>query len=403
MPARGSGTVVGVRNRLLGGCSALVCVIAAVVAVPDGAARIDAPVPLGDADIAPRPPGAYQVPAGAIKVRSARQLSAALHRRGRRAIVLAPGTYGGGRPFLNPHGHRLYSAVPRAARLTAGISLGSNSRVRGALVQGLTFDIARPSRALEGAAIDIWGRSRGARILDTVIRGHGLLDSGIRARVPTGLVVERVVASGFASYGLMIDANDRGRGVLTNPFRVEDVDVSDVARRPVGSSNGRAEACIWVGNTGLVHRARVRHCGVSGIWTGSATKRATFDGVDIDHAPTGVYVEHFTHNTAFRSLHVGNAVRIGLNAEWADPAWDHLPASVDNLIEQSHFESWFAGVYLDEGTTRTTVRHNTFIGQRWTGIGNYRGVGNAQYDNVGASLAPGALLYREAHPSSYRP
>jgi hypothetical protein len=304
---------------------------------------------------------------------------------------------------MNPHGHRLYSAVLGAARLTAGISLGGNSRVRGALVQGLTFDIARPRRTLHGAAIHVWGRSRGAHILDTVIRGHRTLDSGISARQPAGLVIQRVVASDFASYGILVDANDHGRGVLREPFRLEDADVSHVARRRVGSSNGRAEACIWSGNTGVVRRVRIRDCGVSGLWTGSATKRSTFDGVDVDRAPTGVYVEHFTHRSTFRRLHVGRDVQTGLNAEWADPGWGHRPASVDNVVEHSHFESSFAGVYLDEGTTRTTVRHNTFVGHKWTAVGNYRGRGNRHYGNVAGALGPGARAYREEHPSSYIP
>ncbi len=390
------------RQRLLAGCAASACLSAAILVAATGDARVDVPLP-PEPGIEPRPPGAYPLPDRAVHVDSARALRAALRHRRARAIVLAPGTYGGARPFLNPHGHRLYAAEPGAARLTTGLSLGSNARIHGALVQGLVFDIASARRAFDNAAITVWGRSRHARILDTVIRGHRAVDSGIRIRQPAGAVVQRVVASGFTSYGILVDANQPRRGVLAHPFLLEDVDVSDVSRPRAGASNGRAEACIWVGNTGVVRRARMRSCGVSGLWTGTATKRATFDGIDVDGAPTGVYLEHFTHHSTFRHLRIGRNVRIGLNAEWADPSWGHRPASVGNVIEHSHFESSFAGVYLDEGTRRTTVRHSHFTGQRWTAIGNYRGVGNAQYGNEIGPLPAGAKAYVEAHPSSYTP
>ena len=40
------------------------------------------------------------------------------------------------------------------------------------------------------------------------------------------------------------------------------------------------------------------------------------------------------------------------------------------------------GVYLDQGTTRTTVRNSTFANQRCGAIGNYAGVGNL-WDTTG--------------------
>jgi hypothetical protein len=386
-----------VRLRLL---AAAACLLSAIAAVATGSARVETPA-RGGSGIAPRPPGAYALPDGAVHVASARELRAALHLRPARAIVLAPGTYGGARPFLNPHGHRLYSARPGAARLTAGLSLGGGAASRGALVQGLVFDIAHRRRAFDTAAITVWGGSRDARILDIVVRGHGVVGSGIRIRQPVGAVVQRVVARGFRSYGVLVDANDPRRGVLGRPFRLEDVDVSDVSHRRRGASNGRAEACIWVGNTGVVRRVRARSCGLTGLWTGTAAKRALFDGIDVDGATTGVYLEHFTHHSTFRRLRIGPGVRVGLNAEWADPDWSRRPASVGNVVEHGEFESSFAGVYLDEGTTSTTVRHNRFSGQEWTAIGNYRGVGNAHYGNVVGPLAPGAQAYREEHPSSF--
>jgi hypothetical protein len=166
--------------------------------------------------------------------------------------------------------------------------------------------------------------------------------------------------------------------------------VAGVSRRSPGSSEGRAEACVWIGNSGSVRRVRAEGCAWTGLWTGTATRRSRFEDVDVARTPTGVYIEHFTHDSLFRRLHIRPTVRTGVVAEWADPAWNRRPASVDNVIEDSRFESWLAGVFLDAGTTRTTVRRSTFANQRWAAIGDHRGVGNAYYDNDYRRIRPGA-------------
>jgi hypothetical protein len=164
------------------------------------------------------------------------------------------------------------------------------------------------------------------------------------------------------------------------------------------SSNGRAEACIWIGNTALIRRVRARSCAWAGLWTGTATIGARFDQVAVDRTPTGVYIEHFTHDSTFRRLRIGSHVEVGVTAEWNDPAWGGRPASVDNVIENSRFASSVVGVYLDEGTTRTTVRRSTFGGQSWAAIGDYRGNGNAAYANT----YRGVVGVRHDHLSTFR-
>ena len=99
---------------------------------------------------------------------------------------------------------------------------------------------------------------------------------------------------------------------------------------------------------------------------------------------------------------MGPDVRIGLNAEWAAPAWGGKPASVGNVIEDSHFESRLVGVYLDEGTTRTTVRNSSFAGQRFAAVGDYRGRDNAIHDNDYRGIAAGAEQVSRRHLSSAR-
>ena len=350
--------------------------------------------------VRPAQPARYRVPRGAVRVSTSRQLHAALARTARTAIVLAAGAYESRRPFLNPHGHRLYAARRGRAVLRAGLSLGGNAGRPGAVVRGVVVDVDDARRTVGGAAIAVWGTGRNVRILDTTLRGNGVARAGISAQQPEGLEVRRVVVRRFTDFGIYVDANDLERGQLSSPFLIHNADVAHVGRPDPGSSNGRAEACIWIGNTGSVRRARLRSCAWTGLWTGTSTDEARIDGVDVDRAPTGVYVEHFTRDSTFRRLRIGPRVRVGLTAEWADPAWDRQPASVDNLIELSRFESWLVGVYLDEGTTRTTVRRSSFANQSWAAIGDYRGDGNVYGSNDYTGIDEGASPVRHDHISS---
>jgi hypothetical protein len=336
----------------------------------------------------PEPPSSYRPPADALRVSTARELRRALARHRRRAIVLAPGRYDTRRPFLNPGGNRIYAANRGRSVLGAGIAMGGEHGPGGGLLRGLVIDVRRRSRAADGALVSVWGSGRGTRIEDTVLRGHGVIASGVLAREPAGLVVRRVRATGFTDYGVLADANEPDRGILSRPAVLEDLRVRGVHRAVSGSSDGRAEACVWVGNTARVARVLVRDCGVTGLWTGTATRDARISKLDVDDTPVGVYLEHTTRDSRFSALDVGRRVRIGVVAEWADPS-SGGPASIDNVIERSRFLSSRVGVYLDAGTTRTTVRASRFSGQSWAAIGDYEGVGNEIYGNDYRGAAEG--------------
>jgi hypothetical protein len=71
------------------------------------------------------------------------------------------------------------------------------------------------------------------------------------------------------------------------------------------------------------------------------------------------------------------------------------------VIEDSWFASRLAGVYLDAGTTRTTVRRSTFVNQRWAAIGDYRGNENAYYRNDYGGIASGASEVSDEHVSVF--
>jgi hypothetical protein len=361
----------------------------------ESSAAIRSPPP-----VRPAPPAHYRVPRGALRVSTSQELRSALARTARTTIVLAAGAYESRRPFFNPHGHAVYAARRGRAVLRAGLSLGGNAGRPGAVVRGLVVDVDDRRRTVDGAAIAVWGTGRNARILDTTLRGNGVLRAGISASQPEGLDIRRVVVRRFRDFGIFVDANDLDRGALADPFSIRNVDVAHVGRSDPGSSEGRAEACLWIGNTGSVRRVRLRSCAWMGLWTGTSADRARIDGLDVDRTPTGVYVEHFTRDSTFRRLRIGPRVRVGLTAEWADPAWDRRPASVDNVIELSRFESRLVGVYLDEGTTRTTVRRSSFANQSWAAIGDYRGDGNAYESNDYDGVDAGAPPVRHDHISS---
>jgi hypothetical protein len=358
--------------------------------------------PQAPGPVHPRSPSRYGVPRGAIHVSTAAELRTALRHRSRSAIVLANGIYSGRRPFFNAYGHQLYAARVGRAVLRAGLSLGGNEGNGGGLVRGVVVDVRDPRRTVDGAAIAVWGTGRNTRILDTRVRGHGRLSAGVEAHATRGLVIERLVARSFQDFGVFVDANELDAPASAGGFRLADIDVADVSRPTPRSSNGRAEACVWIGNRGSVRRVRARSCAWSGLWTGTATRRARFDAVDVDDAPTGVYIEHFTHDSVFSRLRIGSSVRVGVTAEWADPDWGRRPASVDNVIEDSHFASTLAGVYLDEGTTGTTVRRSTFVDQEWGAIGDYLGKRNRLYGNDFRGISASAQAIRHDQLSSTR-
>jgi exopolysaccharide biosynthesis polyprenyl glycosylphosphotransferase len=411
----GAASAGGARRRSLGTLGAGAALVLCLTGL--GVDRPATPTPTADAKSAltpvqppppppvtpPRPPAAYRVPSGALRVSTSAQLHAALARHQARRIVLAAGTYRSPRPFLNPHGHRLYAAKLGAVVLKAGLSLGGNEGRGGGLVRGVVFDVDSRSSTVDGAVVAVWGTGRNSAVLDSTLRGNRVVSAAIVARQPSGLIVRRVVVRGFSHYGVVVDANQLSPSPPFGRFWISDLDVARVSRPVPGSSEGRAEACVWIGNSGSVRRVRADQCAWTGLWTGTATRRSSFEDIDISRTRTGVYIEHYTRNSVFRRLRVRQNVRTGVVAEWADPAWSGKPASVDNIIEDSRFASWLAGVFLDAGTTRTTVRRSTFANQSWAAIGDYRGVGNAFYDNDYRRIKPGAAAIAHGHLGAAAP
>ena len=221
----------------------------------------------------------------------------------------------------------------------------------------------------------------------TVHGGTNELALATNAASQEGFTARRIVARNLTSDGISIDTYPTPVTFGHAPV-LSDLDIANVARPTPTSSNGTSEACIWLGTQVTLTRAKLRNCAWMGMWTGFNGVGSTYSDVDVDGSPVGIYIEHFTTSSSFRNLHVGPGVRVGVTAEWAAPNWGGKPASVDNVIEDSLIESSYVGVYLDEGTTRTTVRNTTFRGQSGAAIDDYKGIGNSFSGNsYGAGTA----------------
>ncbi len=387
------------------GIATVVACLALLIAVEAGcAAKAEQSAEVSTTSVGLTPPAArlparprpYAVPAGARVVSSSRELVAALADGRRESIVLAPGTYDNPQPFADREGDRLYAARLGRAVFRAGVVLGANGGPPGASIRGLTFDVSDPAKTLDGAIVHVWGSAAHASVLDTRMYGHSRVDTGLLVRQPQGFVGRRIVASGFRSYGVAVDPNDVGYRTRA-PFSLADLAISKVRRSVRGSSNGRAEACLWLGSRGTAQRISARRCGITGIWTGTAMHGSRISDATIDRAPVGIYIEHFTTSTTFERLRVGPNVGRGVNAEWSDLALGQKPASSDNLIEDGYFRTTHVGVYLDQGTTRTLVRRCVFVGQAWAAIGDYLGEGNRYHENDFAGIGAGAVAISNDH------
>src|SRR5207244_4870976 len=134
---------------------------------------------------------------------------------------------------------------------------------------------------------------RGTRIMDVTFNGNNIAGQAILARQPEGLIVQRVRVRNFRYNGITVDANVQGM-VMTTPVLLEDLDVANVSFAIPKSSNGTAEACVWIGNTATVRRLLLRNCAWEGLWTGTADAGSLHEDRDIDQTPIAVHLAHST-------------------------------------------------------------------------------------------------------------
>jgi hypothetical protein len=328
--------------------------------------------------------------------------------------VLADGSYAASAPFVDSGGNRLFAEHLGAAVLKAGLVIGGNFGSGGGLVRGLTFDVADPSRTLGGGLVHIWGPGGvNTQVLDCSFNGNAVVPVGILAYSPQGLHVERVQLTNFTDEGIRASDNVQVSYGASVPRMdlIQDVSITGVSRTLPGSSNGTAEAGLWLGEPvqNGVHRIKVRDVSWSGIETANNAWDTQFTDLDIDLSGShqadgvGVYLEHYSRNLRFSGFLV-SGVRVGFNAEWADPTWGSIAGAHFVTIQGGVIDSsgstlpgHQAGIYLDQGTESTTVSSVTFRNQNWAGLAAYQTIGTNSFSQLTGALQPSATLLSTSH------
>lgn len=315
-------------------------------------------------------------------------------------IILADGTYLAsdlvGVDFLQlARGHRLWAENAGGAVLTFGILTGGNpcnpalaSKFDGPELHGLVFDIddAQHAATLNGvtAALWAWGHSRGMKVHDCWFRGWGQVERAISVNRPDGLDVQRVEVLDFKRFGVRVELGwpastvmcpaDPAPSVVEDPARLSDLAIYGIGD-PAWSSQtpacgtsgaycpGTQEHGIFIGETTIVERARIRDVAWTGILVGDNQKaihRVTLRDIDIDEQGSnedgwgaGVGFEAGADGATLEQFCIGPDVRRGVHAEW-----DHggtQPENVDLTIADGWSRAKYYGVTLDAGTLDTTI------------------------------------------------
>lgn len=360
----------------------------------------------------PTAPTSYSLPAGATVVATSAALNAALS-GGAKDIVLADGTYDSASYFQDSNGSRLYAQHLGGAVFTAALVVGGNFSSGGAIVRGIAFNVSDGGKTFQGGALQTWGPAgANLQVLDCTFEGHGVVPVGLLALNPAGLVAQRLTFSHFTDEAIRASDNKAAAYGASTPSigLIADISINGVTRATPGSSNGTAEAGLWIGHpvTGGVHRIRVRNVSISGIETVNNAWDTTFSDLDIDMSGSnassgvGVYLEHFSRNLVFTNFTM-SGVGTGFNAEWTDGVAGNAAAHNVTIKDGSiDAQGWnkpghTAGIYLDEGTESTTVSNVTFKNQNWAAIGAYKNIGTNAFGGNIYGLATGALQLSNGH------
>jgi hypothetical protein len=175
---------------------------------------------------------------------------------------------------------------------------------------------------------------------------------------------------GGESYGpLRVVGGEYGLGVMrwpagptTAPVHLHDLDVSGVHANPPRSSNGTAEAGLWVGNNAIIERCKVHDCAWMGMWVGASCEWLVASDLDIDvrmnPSAVGVYLEHSCEYVRIRRSRI-RAAGNGINLEW----WYEGTGPRRLILEDCTIvsdEAWC--VFVDAGVYGCEFRRCTLVG-----------------------------------------
>src|SRR5581483_8580023 len=197
----------------------------------------------------PTAPQSYTLPSGATVVSTSAQLTSALS-SGVANIVLADGTYANSTYFSDASSN-IYAQHLGKAVLNAGLVVGGNSGAGGDTVQGLAFNLTNNSLGFQGAELNIWGPAgANTKVYDCTFEGNYDMDFGIVNLKISGFVAQRLALSHFHADAMEIYDNNHVPYGSSTPHinTITDIAIDGVHAATPGSSNGTAEAGLWVGN-----------------------------------------------------------------------------------------------------------------------------------------------------------
>jgi hypothetical protein len=184
-------------------------------------------------------------------------------------------------------------------------------------------------------------------------------DNGIFEYNPNGKTYEKLHIKNYVrrALGYMVWPTKE----IADAVTVRDCIFENVTMNPPRSSNGTAEACLWVGNKSNVSRVKIRNGAWMGMWTGASCFDSVFEDIDLADCPSvGLYIEHDTKRCVFRNCKF-SAASNAVNIEW----WYDGHGSNSLLFENCWFHSdsgW--GMFVDAGTYDVTVRNCKFTGAK---------------------------------------
>lgn len=351
------------------------------------AIRINELTPPPAYPIPPIPPSPYALPSNPVYATNGTTLQAALNSSTPADIVLRDGTYAKSSAFTFGASHRVYSENLGGALLTAGVDF-NRPNIR---LQGLRFAIASAA-ATTGSVINAHSSATNLTALDLDIDGGAVCSSGIDSSNPEGIRVERIVATRFIRWGITLDNNERvwPPVPLTNRGVANDLNISEVVD-PSGTSNGRWEFGVWLGNSINGTRWRVTRCSWSGLWFGTAFCGTPSDYLHISHVdvdnPYGhqkvIYPERYTRYWRLTDSLIGHGGpndETGVNCEWNHGSG--AAAANDFIIDNCTINTRNYGVFYDEGSNHNACTNTKFIGQTRYGIFSQRAI-QSPYDTSG--------------------
>lgn len=302
-------------------------------------------------------------------------------------VVFADGVYGvddipGN--YLNIEGQTLMAQHVGGAVLEFGVDAGGVNSVGntypGSQIRGLVFDIDDPAHAPPPlsvgapggrAAIRTSGDATDLEVMDVVIRGNGVLDTGVHLQAADGAVLRRLDIGALRRYGVLA----AGSGVVSVPVEVTDVVVHDIIEPAVVADPTAATTGVglMMAETATLSHIRVRDTRRAGINIFGGSVGTVVDHVDIDrvavgHAlgSVGVYFDNQARDTVLENFCIGPNTRIGVNSEWdhwCDTAdenchelpVDMFPRALGSVVRQGLVESSLIGVHFDQGTVNGHV------------------------------------------------